>query len=372
MTAIACQWSDALYRNDAERDDIEGLLTSLPAVTVFNSLEWVEAAAEEFETSRTLLVLTIRDDRHLLGWVPMSVGNEWLHGICLPVLRLIGYPWSDRVALALTPAVEVIQAFLDALSSAPGAWEVAAISELYDPVEHSRLDAILARHYRNSYRWRHCSRSPVLTLDVPDLSSLRKSHGKSLAMRLRRAKAKIAKAGSWHVDRMLPKAEECSQLIDLVKRVEDFSWKGQRGLGIFSSERGESFFRRVATAFAQRGWLDVSLLYLDDHLISYRFGFRNKGSFLDYNLAFHPDYAAYSPGRLLLDSIIESSYADGLNSVDASRSSIDEPHLLADWTRKAVDHHELWLYRGVRGHALRLLHRYAKPALAALRRKADG
>ncbi len=79
-------------------------------------------------------------------------------------------------------------------------------------------------------------------------------------------------------------------------------------------------------------------------MISYRFGFRFRNIFLEDNLAFHPDWAAMAPGRILLEEMIASSTDLGLRAVDASRSGLFHAHQLQEWTEEKIDHFQLWQF----------------------------
>ena len=101
---------------------------------------------------------------------------------------------------------------------------------------------------------------------------------------------------------------------------------------------------------------------LDGQLIAYRWQPRFRGGILDYNFAHLPQYDGLSPGRVLLDDIIQAAASRALDRVDASRGSIRRPHLLADWTNEFVDHYTLWLTNDtVRGLLLYLLAKHVNP-----------
>ena len=149
--------------------------------------------------------------------------------------------------------------------------------------------------------------------------------------------------------------------------VENASWKGHGGKGIFSGA-GLALFTEVARRFADRGWLDIGLLRVDGRVVSYRFGFRQRGVFYDYNLAYHPEFAAGAPGRVLLAEMIASSRAQGLRCFDASRSGLGDTHLLADWCDERIDHHELWLFNdNLRGYLLQAARQRLRPLVNRLR-----
>ena len=133
--------------------------------------------------------------------------------------------------------------------------------------------------------------------------------------------------------RWQPGPDELAGILPRLGAVEARSWKGRHGVGIFAPEDRWRFLVDVSHHLAARRWLDIATLSLDGRIIAYRYGFRYRARFLDYNLAHDPDYAQLSPGRVLLDEIIRDSHRLGLEAVDASRGALDPPHLLADSAR---------------------------------------
>lgn len=371
MNPYRASWQRSLHQGAATLEQVDVLLECLPHATLFNTPQWCQSAAGVLLGPRALHVLTVTDGDTLAAWVPLTAGPEHIHGLMLRTLRLLGHPYNDRVALPMRGGdVALAGIVVDALLACPYRWDVLIVSELYDAVERSQLDAVLTARPALGVEWRACSNSPVLRLTETPQAAQR---ARSAATRTARARRKLAAAGEIRFERQLPTAEQVPQLVGVCKAIEDRSWKGTQGLGIFSSPTGERFFTAVGVCLAARGWLDVGLLYLDGKPVSYRFGFRYRNVFLDFNLAFDPAYSACAPGRILLDDMIASSRQQGLDAVDASRSSRAEPHLLADWTDERIEHHELWLFGpSLRGRLIGWARRHVRPLLQRLQTSTTG
>ena len=350
------------------------MLAQLPHTTLYNTLPWCQGAAEALPPQRGLQVLRLHDDEGLAAWLPLTAGRERLHGLTVCSLRLLGHPFNDRVALPMRAGDPALaQAVINALLTCPLHWDALILSELHDDAERARLASTLALAVNPALlgcEWRACASSPVLRL-VPGGSAV--AGGKSVANRVARARRKLAASGQVRFERLLPQPAQVPALLALCKAVEDRSWKGDQALGIFSTAARRRFFHEVGTRLAARGWLDIGLLYLDEQLVSYRFGFRYRQAYLDFNLAFDPAHAPCAPGRILLDDMIRSSHQQGLTLVDASRSSRAEPHMLADWSQNRIEHHELWLFRrSAKGRLLHLARRWLRPLLHRLRSRTAG
>jgi CelD/BcsL family acetyltransferase involved in cellulose biosynthesis len=195
----------------------------------------------------------------------------------------------------------------------------------------------------------------------------------SLRTRLRRARKRLAEAGTASYERIRPGPEQVPALLATIQAVEEASWKGRRGVGIFSTESNRRFFAALAERLASRSQLEIWLMRLDGQVISYRFAFLLENTFYDYNLAFLPEFDRLSPGRVLLDEIVAACARDGLAAVDASRASLRSGHILRDWTDEYVDHHQLWIFnRGIRAHLLRGVRFGLKPIVKRLRKLPHG
>ena len=371
MSRFQAQWHTQLHPGQVSPAQVEALLDTLPHATLYNSLPWCQSAAELLLGPRTLQVLTVltapdhgadKPGASLAAWLPLTAGRERIHGLPVRTLRLLGHPFNDRVALPAQPDDSaLVSVVIDALLDCPRRWDLLVISELHGVEERHQWTAALALRPDLRAEWRACASTPVLDLAPGAVPPQRLQSASARAARSRR---KLAAAGRLGFERLLPTPAEVPALIALCKVIEDASWKGQCGLGIFSTTTGQRFFLAVGQRLAARGWLDIGLLTLDGQPVSYRFGFRHRGSYLDFNLAFDPVHAALAPGRVLLDEMIASSRQQGLAAVDASRSSRSEPHLIADWTDQRIEHHELWLFRPtLRGRLLAWLRGRLLPRL---------
>ena len=368
MSDYALSWERDLASLGPDGRDLTTLAGSVAGTTFFNTWEWTSCVAAALDPARSLHILVVRRQGELVAWVPLTCGAERLHGLPVRTVRLLGDPLADRVALMIADAEPGLRGVvLDALVAFPEPWDVILLSELI--ADRTLVDVIgtWAAAHRTPVHWRHCARSPILHLHHRDVAALRAAYPKTLRTRLQRSRKRLTEAGEVRFARWLPDVEQVEPLLEAFKRVEDLSWKGGKGVGIFSGSRA-AFFRDLSLAIAPKGWLDVGTLHLDGNLISYRYGFRFGGRYLDYNLAYDPQFARLSPGRILLDEMLASSLEVGLSAVDASHGSIHGGHQLQEWTDAYSDHAQLWILgRTARGRLLSIARNRLRPALHGLR-----
>ncbi len=362
------RWLDEGAWDGAFDQEWTGLVDRCPAASIFQTPEWVSSWWKHFGTGR-LSFLTVYHDRRLTCLAPFVAGNERRFGVTLHTLALAGEPLADRLGLLFDPAFDGVRVAARAIVAKSRGFDITRIAELtmHGPEEAALLDE--ARHARVAVTSRVWSRSPVLRLDRP-WDEIEREYPRALRTRLSRARSKQKQAGGWIFRRWQPGPGELGPLLAELGALEERSWKGESGVGIFSTLKSRDFVRDVSEKFTRRGWLDVATLSANGALVAYRYGFRFRGVFLDYNLAHDPGYARMAPGRVLLDEIIRDSHRMGLAAVDASRGRIDPPHLLADWTAESRLHSLLLLFGpSLRGRTMSSVEQSLKPLARRLLRR---
>ena len=89
----------------------------------------------------------------------------------------------------------------------------------------------------------------------------------------------------------------------------------------FLTEEREGFFRHLATNMANRGYLRLFMMDLDEKTVSACLGFNYGGRFFLYNSGFDTDYSALSVGLLVKAHSIEHSIQEGKAVYDFLRTN---------------------------------------------------
>lgn len=357
---LAPAWSDLVARD--------------PDASIFQTPEWMIPWRRHLAAG-CLRVLAVRRSDRLVALVSLIDHREAILGGRARVLAFVGEPEADRLGILADPGdPDALEAAAVGLADAAPAVDVVRLGEVCtgSPTDESLRRVAAAR--RIPAVRRVCSRAPVLFLEG-SWEAIEARYPEALRTRLRRARRRQQETGGLAFRRWQSEPREVPSLLERFREIERRSWKGQRGVGIFSTPRRWDFFRELSLRLAQRGWLDVATLASGDRLVAYRYGFRFRGVFLDYNLAHDPADSRLSPGRVLLDEVVRDSHRLGLTAVDASRGSLASPHLLADWTTVSREHAR-WMLFGPswRGRALGTLERRLKPVWRRVRgaRVTDG
>jgi CelD/BcsL family acetyltransferase involved in cellulose biosynthesis len=91
----------------------------------------------------------------------------------------------------------------------------------------------------------------------------------------------------------------------------------------FMNEDMSIFFRSVAEALLDTGWLDLAILEVDGQPAAAYFSFNYHGRIFLYNSGYDPKFAAYSAGIALLVYRIHKAIKQGCRHFDFLRGDED-------------------------------------------------
>lgn len=309
------QWMTSLCAADFPRDAYARLQAQVPQATPFNQLGWLQAAERALEPGQELQVLLAWAGDELRLCLPLVRARERRFGLRWTVLRHLGHPLSDRVALLCRLDADGRRQVRTAIRRhLPH-----ALLQLHELVEGGEQEALLEDWAvaSSTHERRPSCRVPVHAIDEGD----RREPSGDLRYKLRRARKRAAACAA-RVQRLTPDGASIGAALEAIAAVEQASWKGDQGVGIFSGERRRQWMREAFGALAAAGLVRIVLLEHQERCISYRLGLLERGRLYDYNLAFLPEYAELGSGRLLLDEWIRWGLEDGWQWIDASRVSL--------------------------------------------------
>lgn len=113
--------------------------------------------------------------------------------------------------------------------------------------------------------------------------------------------------------------EAVDEAFDLVQMIYAESERGRGEIACFGDAMYAGFHRDVAKRFAQRGWLRLFLLSLDDTPVAYLYGYLFGGRFWFYQTGYLATCREYGPGALLMQFVIEWAIAEGVETFEFLR-----------------------------------------------------
>lgn len=310
------QWLDSLDSEHFPEEAYADLCRRTPQLSPFNHLGWLRAAERTRAPGQRVQVLLGWEGATLVLCLPLILCRERKLGLRWSVLHHLGYPLADRIGLLCRLDEEGLRAAHDAIHARlPHA--LLQLNEVEDDDRQRRLWEQWAKA-SSTHERRVCCRVPVHRICEDD----RLEPPGNIRYKLRRVRKRCAAIGGV-VRRVEPDAATIDALLDTLADVENRSWKGDEGVGIFSAGLRQHWIREGFGALARAGMVRVVMLEVDGRCISYRLGLLHQNRLYDYNLAFLPEHAELGVGRLLLDEWIRWGLEAGWQWIDASRVSLN-------------------------------------------------
>ena len=100
-------------------------------------------------------------------------------------------------------------------------------------------------------------------------------------------------------------------------------WRDTNTPSLFVDDRSRQFYHALTNAFDGSGWLLFSSIELNGQSAAYHYGFDYNGSVLWYKPSFDPNFAALSPGNVMIKHLIDYAVRERRRELDFTVG--DEP-----------------------------------------------
>ena len=354
---------------DALEQDWHDLEQRCRGITPFATWEWCGAVARHYAGSRPLWVMTLRDGDELIGIAPFAE----THLAVLRVLRVLSsalgaYSMADYQDLLLAEdrKDEAVDALCDDLAQRRG-WDVLHIQEL--PAESRTAKELMEAAASRGWSVALQSGSDVHLLPVNGswdefrmtLSRSTRNDGGRLTRKL--IAEHTASFASVDGD-----PEDVRRAMDDLFDLHTRRWQSVGKPGIFHGQRQRDFHREVASRFAARRMLAVSLLRAGDETIAVKYGFQTNGTRYYYSAGFSPDpqWDHFRLGLVLDLSLLKDAFDQGVSCVDFMRG---DGHYKDHYRMDTHLNQDLLIFRSRRSQVQYRLAHLAKGARARLQRK---
>jgi CelD/BcsL family acetyltransferase involved in cellulose biosynthesis len=286
---VAARWDDLWWRSDV----------AMPAARAELVAQWVE----QFAPRARFHALAVTDGQQFVAALPL-VGRK-----IAPLVTagdLPGNEWAPSGQLLVDPQADV-DAVLNALVGGfghlpwPLLWLDAATMET--PQWTSLMKAIeragLAADYRERYR------VGMIPLDG-DWQTFQQRLSRNHRRNMGRYMRKLEQTGTAEV--RVESSIAPDDVDDLLRRgfeVEDRCWKGRSGSSVMRTPGMYEFFLRQARQLAEWRQLELALLDFNGQPIAFHYAWNAKGVYHLFKIGYDEQFAASSPGQLLLHHVVE-------------------------------------------------------------------
>lgn len=294
------------------------LLARQPQASLFSRWDWLITWWESFSQAEDrLAVVWVEKDGVPFALAPFFVRRSRYYGLSRRLLRFVGEGHSDRADILVSEPDATFYDGLFAFLRERVVWDVVYLREI--PQE----SALLAWGRKlGSARLEEDSDCPYISFAAGQtVEAFRQTISKKLRREFSNLTNRLKKHGEYRfVHRLLsgPDDPALKQLRD----IEQHSAKAARDIHlVFSPETNYAFQQHLLETFDDTVQPLLTALELNGEIISYLYGFIFGGAYHAYNMAFLPEYARLSPGKLTMQAAIEEAIQRGIEEFDFLRGA---------------------------------------------------
>jgi CelD/BcsL family acetyltransferase involved in cellulose biosynthesis len=307
----------------ALRPEWDGLLRFSPTDSIFLTWEWLATWWEVYQPGRQLWLLLARDSgERLVGAAPLMLCQRsagplrWRELLFLSAEEGLGDPDHIDFPIASGWAEPAIRGFWHELASKRGQWDVLNLTGLHPdsplPAYAPELGVEVIQEAGEA--------CPYILL--PDCwetylhETLSQDHRRGIRRYGRRLEQEIGDQSAYHevtskaeLDRMLDTLITFRRQYARLNHLPDF----------FGTPEAIAFHKKLAERLFERGWLHAHYLTIKGQMAAWVYDFKYKGVAYGYQTGYDPQWAYYSPGRLIIAYSIRAAIEQGLYKYDMLR-----------------------------------------------------
>ncbi len=281
------------------RTEWERLFEQAKTNNVFLTFEWMSLWCKYLCKEVRPLILAFKENGRYLGIAPLMIRRGKKFNLPIRKIEFLSASDADRLDFIIPDRKEeVLRELFRFFFEDYIEWEILEFSDIPDfssSAESSEGDGGLS-----------------------STSSL-----KGLKKDFRRINNRLLRLGLKAGFERFTELETAKGLLQEMIEIENKSWKGSSGVGIFSNKDKVSFHKELIEALAKKDMLDIAILRLDKNIAAYIYSFKFNSTCQGYNMAYLPEYSHLSPGVLLIHFLIEDFFLKGGREFDFLKG--DEP-----------------------------------------------
>lgn len=284
---------------------------------VFLTWEWLSTWWRFYGDKRRFLLVTVNDDNKILAAAPLMFSTYRLYGLELRKIEFIATPASDYHSFLLTEKKpEHAKMMIEHADRVAPEWGCIELQEIPEDSETARVLRSISKE-RPSLEERIQNLCPRILLPSVFEGYLRRL-GSSWRRNMRRWERKVSR--DYKMDFKIH--NDIDTVNDAMKTIFDLHqrrWQSENESGAFSEQRFRSFHLNVARSFAERGWLALNFLTLNDEPVAAGYAFKYRQKLFCYLSGFDPQFSEYHVGHLRHIHLIKHCIEQGLKEYDFLR-----------------------------------------------------
>ena len=309
---------------------------------VFSTWEWLSTWWRHFGEGKKLVILLIEEESRISAIAPFVYSKHNFLGLGnLKKISFVGSPESDYNSFILKERnVMFLELFLDYLTEHFD-WDYLELEDVPESGASTGLirGMPLKMQYRN-WEERQSNLCPYVPLPF-SMDVFTRELGRTMRYNLKRYSSKLEREHRVEL-KEYDELGSVKEAMELFFDLHQKRWESSGELGAFNMQLFRDFHVDLAACFAEKGWLNLDFLTVDDKPVSAKYGFKYNQKFYSYLSGWDPDYSRYRVGNLSTMYEIEKCIRSHLREYDMMRG--DEPYKRL-WTTRARRNLELRFVR---------------------------
>ena len=341
----------------------DGLVARSGATHPFVTHTWFQTWWDCFGGDAELMIVVVRADGEPIAIAPLMRRTERMYGARQRCVRFIANDHTPRCDFIVGErADEAYAAIAQFLMHGSPDWDVL---QLRDVPTDSRTLGNLAEHAARSgfLSGVRCSANSPVLQTTGEWEQYMESLPAKRRWFLRNRLKRLSKLGRVSFETISGGAA-LSEALEDGYRLEAAAWKGTAGTAILCDSKIQRFYALLAERAADRGWLRLQFLKLDDRRIAFAYCLAYADRMYLLKPGFDPEYAAFSPGNLLFYLALQELHRSRFVAYDFLGY---DDHWKKQWAVDSIGHSTLFLYAK---RPLTRLDHYTRFALMPRLRKA--
>lgn len=299
------------------QEDWNNILKKSYANFPFLTFEWLLNWWKYFGGKKQLFIMTAHENDNK---PPHAIAPFMLVEFAgFKIIQFIGTERSDYLDFIIEDRIEdTIKAFFTFLNENKEKWDVIFLSDILPIGDNIERFCSTAK----TVNWGICSRlyyhSPFLPINS-DWPQFLSSKSSNFRYSLRRKENYLKKQGmSLKILKLNSEGLGHQVFKDMVE-IEKNSWKVESGTPNMQEKTAQNFFLDYLQEFAENGWMNLWLAYMDEKPMAYLINFDYGRKIWFYNAAYHKQSEKYGIGSILMHHAVKDAFLSEKTEYDFMR-----------------------------------------------------
>jgi len=297
------------------RDEWNALLAASTTDCVFLTHEWLSVWWKHLAERRRLSILALRKDGELVGILPLAEQPARITRMMPSCLELLGSGviGSDYLDSFVRPGYEE-----DASAAFATHLDDRAVMLQLSQLRDAHILAPLTQQLRTN-EWTvdetQMNVCPFIDLRGHTWESYVATLGPHVRKGIKRCLRNLPRTFEYRVE-CIKTPGEAQTGLDIVINLHKKRWTGGRRSEAFHSDSVIAFHREFVDLAAQRGWLRLIVLHLNEQPAGALYGLHYGNTFYFYQSGFDPVFSKHSVGVATMALSIQSAIQEGAHEYD--------------------------------------------------------